>query len=113
MGDVRTPPQCPGGAPTAPPVQPEFRFSSSLINRQASRPPEVSTPSSPMESRAPPSRRKRRPETSQSGIMGGASIGQQYLAAGLVDVIDIHLVQVLFGSGTRMFEDHQVVIMIQ
>ncbi|WP_248910032.1 dihydrofolate reductase family protein [Halocatena marina] len=38
-------------------------------------------------------------------VMGGASIGQQYIAAGLVDEIEIHLVPVLFGSGTRMFEN--------
>ena len=37
--------------------------------------------------------------------MEGASIGQQYIAAGLVDEIGIHLVPVLFGSGTRMFEN--------
>jgi len=37
-------------------------------------------------------------------VMGGASIGQQYIAAGLVDEIQIHLVPVLFGSGTRQFE---------
>jgi dihydrofolate reductase len=37
-------------------------------------------------------------------VMGGASIGQQYIAAGLVDEIQIHLAPVLFGSGTRMFE---------
>ena len=37
-------------------------------------------------------------------IMGGPSIGQQYIAAGLVDEIQVHLVPVLFGSGTRMFE---------
>jgi dihydrofolate reductase len=37
-------------------------------------------------------------------VMGGASIGQQYIAAGLVDEISVHLVPVLFGSGTRMFE---------
>ena len=37
-------------------------------------------------------------------VMGGASIGRQYIAAGLVDEIRIHLVPVLFGSGTRMFE---------
>jgi dihydrofolate reductase len=36
--------------------------------------------------------------------MGGASIGQQFIAAGLVDELQIHLVPVLFGSGTRMFE---------
>jgi dihydrofolate reductase len=37
-------------------------------------------------------------------VMSGASIGQQYIAAGLVDEIQIHLAPVLFGSGTRMFE---------
>ena len=37
-------------------------------------------------------------------VMGGASIGQHYIAAGLVDEISIHLVPVLLGSGTRMFE---------
>jgi dihydrofolate reductase len=36
--------------------------------------------------------------------MGGADIGQQFLRAGLLDEIQIHLVPVLFGSGTRMFE---------
>ena len=36
--------------------------------------------------------------------MGGAETGQQYLRAGLVDELSIHLVPVLFGSGTRMFE---------
>jgi dihydrofolate reductase len=37
-------------------------------------------------------------------VMGGASTGRQYIAAGLVDEISIHLVPVLLGSGTRMFE---------
>jgi dihydrofolate reductase len=37
-------------------------------------------------------------------IMGGADLGRQYLAAGLADEISIHLVPVLFGTGTRMFE---------
>ncbi len=37
-------------------------------------------------------------------VMGGANIGQQFIRAGLVDEILIHLVPVLFGSGTRMFE---------
>jgi dihydrofolate reductase len=37
-------------------------------------------------------------------VMGGADVGQQYLRAGLVDELSIHLVPVLFGSGTRMFE---------
>jgi dihydrofolate reductase len=34
----------------------------------------------------------------------GGDLGRQYLAAGLVDDISIHLVPVLFGTGTRMFE---------
>jgi dihydrofolate reductase len=38
-------------------------------------------------------------------VMGGAKIGQQYIAAGLVDEISIHLVPVLFHSRTRMFEN--------
>ena len=37
-------------------------------------------------------------------VMGGADIGQQYIRAGLVDEISIHLVPVLFDGGTRMFE---------
>jgi dihydrofolate reductase len=37
-------------------------------------------------------------------IMGGADIAQQYLRAGLVDEISIHLVPVLFGGGIRLFE---------
>jgi dihydrofolate reductase len=38
-------------------------------------------------------------------VMGGAETGQQYIRAGLVDELSIHLVPVLFGSGTRMFEN--------
>jgi dihydrofolate reductase len=37
------------------------------------------------------------------GIMG-ANIDQQYLAAGLVDEIRIHLVDVLLGGGRRLFD---------
>jgi dihydrofolate reductase len=37
------------------------------------------------------------------GIMG-ANVPQQFLAAGLVDEIRIHLVDVLLGGGRRMFE---------
>jgi dihydrofolate reductase len=36
--------------------------------------------------------------------MGGAETGQQFLGAGLVDEVSIHLIPVLFGDGTRMFE---------
>ncbi len=37
-------------------------------------------------------------------IMGGANLGQQYIAADLVDELSIHLVPVLFHDGTRMFD---------
>jgi len=37
------------------------------------------------------------------GIMG-ANVPQQFLAAGLVDEVRIHLVDVLLGDGRRMFE---------
>lgn len=35
---------------------------------------------------------------------GGASVARQYLAAGLVDEMEIHLVPVLLGGGERLFE---------
>jgi dihydrofolate reductase len=38
-------------------------------------------------------------------IMGGAAIAQQYLAAGLVDEIVVHLVPVLLKDGMPMFEN--------
>jgi dihydrofolate reductase len=38
-------------------------------------------------------------------VMGGAVIGQAYLAAGLVDEIVVHLVPVLLKAGTRMFDN--------
>ena len=34
----------------------------------------------------------------------GANIDQQFLAAGLVDEIRIHLVDVLLGGGRRLFD---------
>jgi dihydrofolate reductase len=37
-------------------------------------------------------------------VMGGADIIQQYLHAGLIDEIGIHLVPVIFGGGTRLFD---------
>ena len=39
------------------------------------------------------------------GISGGASVGQQYLKAGLVDELQLHVAPVLLGGGTRLFED--------
>jgi dihydrofolate reductase len=34
----------------------------------------------------------------------GANVAQQFLKRGLIDEISIHLVPVLFGNGTRLFE---------
>jgi dihydrofolate reductase len=36
---------------------------------------------------------------------GGASIAQQYLKAGLIDEMQIHLVPVLLGDGARLFDN--------
>ena len=38
-------------------------------------------------------------------VMGGADIGQQFIRDGLVDELSIHLVPIIFGGGTRMFEN--------
>jgi dihydrofolate reductase len=38
-------------------------------------------------------------------VMGGAQTGQQFIAAGLVDELSLHVAPVLFGAGTRMFEN--------
>ena len=38
-------------------------------------------------------------------VMGGANLGRQYLSAGLVDEVQIHLVPVVLGGGTPMFRD--------
>jgi dihydrofolate reductase len=37
-------------------------------------------------------------------VMGGANIGQQYLKIGLLEDIQIQLVPVLLGGGTRLFD---------
>ena len=36
---------------------------------------------------------------------GGANIAQQYLRAGLIDELQIHLVPVLLGAGARLFDN--------
>ena len=36
---------------------------------------------------------------------GGASIAQQYLKAGLLDEIRLHVVPVLLGDGARLFDN--------
>jgi len=35
---------------------------------------------------------------------GGANVAQQYLAAGLIDEMEIHVVPLLFGGGARLFD---------
>jgi dihydrofolate reductase len=36
---------------------------------------------------------------------GGADVAQQYLVAGLIDELDLNLVPVLLGGGTRLFDN--------
>lgn len=38
-------------------------------------------------------------------VAGGANTVQQYLKAGVLDEINVHLIPVLLGDGTRLFED--------
>jgi dihydrofolate reductase len=38
-------------------------------------------------------------------LAGGANVVQQYLAAGLVDQMQISLVPLLLGDGARLFDD--------
>ena len=39
-------------------------------------------------------------------IQGGANIIRQYLEAGLLDEMQVQLIPILFGDGTRLFEDY-------
>ena len=39
-------------------------------------------------------------------IAGGANVVQQYLKAGLLDEMQIHVAPILLGGGVRLFEDH-------
>ena len=38
-------------------------------------------------------------------VLGGATTVNQYLAAGLVDELRLHITAFTLGSGTRLFED--------
>jgi dihydrofolate reductase len=38
-------------------------------------------------------------------LSGGANVAQQYLKAGLIDELQIHLVPVLLGDGARLFDN--------
>jgi dihydrofolate reductase len=39
-------------------------------------------------------------------IGGGANVAQQYLKAGVLDELQVHIARVLLGGGVRLFEDH-------
>jgi dihydrofolate reductase len=39
------------------------------------------------------------------GVWGGANIMRQFLKAGLLDEMQLHLVPMLLGDGVRLFED--------
>jgi dihydrofolate reductase len=39
-------------------------------------------------------------------VAGGAHVAQQYLAAGLLDELRLHVAPVLLGDGVRLFENH-------
>lgn len=39
------------------------------------------------------------------GLGGGANVAQQYLRAGFVDEIELHVVPVFLGGGTRLFDN--------
>jgi dihydrofolate reductase len=47
---------------------------------------------------------RRAASTKDVSLGGGASAAQQYLAAGLVDEMEISLVPILLGSGERLFD---------
>ncbi|MEZ4508081.1 MAG: dihydrofolate reductase family protein [Thermomicrobiales bacterium] len=38
-------------------------------------------------------------------VMGGATTVNQYLAAGLIDEMRLHITPIIMGAGTRLFED--------
>ena len=39
------------------------------------------------------------------GLWGGADVINQYLAAGLLDELELHIVPVLLGGGARLFDN--------
>lgn len=47
---------------------------------------------------------RRAAEGKDVGLSGGARAAQQYLAAGLVDEMDLHVAPILLGSGERLFD---------
>lgn len=41
-------------------------------------------------------------------VSGGGTVARQYLAAGLLDEIELHLVPVILGAGVRLFDDKEL-----
>jgi dihydrofolate reductase len=41
-------------------------------------------------------------------VSGGGTVAKQYLAAGLLDEIELHMVPVLLGAGVRLFDDKEL-----
>ena len=39
-------------------------------------------------------------------VGGGANVAQQYLEAGLLDELQLHVVPIFLGDGVRLFENH-------
>ncbi len=39
-------------------------------------------------------------------VAGGANVAQQYLRAGILDEIQVHVAPVLLGGGVRLFADN-------
>ena len=50
-------------------------------------------------------RARRAAGTKDISVAGGARAVQQYLKAGLIDELELHVVPALLGGGTRLFED--------
>jgi dihydrofolate reductase len=47
---------------------------------------------------------RRAAEGKDVSLAGGANVARQYLTAGLVDEMEIHLVPTLLGAGERLFD---------
>jgi dihydrofolate reductase len=63
-------------------------------------------PRAPTDELWPRARSIRCPKGSKDvGIWGRANVIRQYLKAGLLDEMQVHLVPVLLGGGVRLFED--------
>ena len=60
--------------------------------------------SSPTGSSRPSRRRARRPASGDVSIAGGAATVNQYLAAGAIDELRLHVAPVVLGVGERLFD---------